>query len=106
MEKLTGRQRRWLRGQAHHLKPVVIVGHAGLSGPVLEAIDEALDDHELIKLRFGDAQAERKELAAEIEAKLDCEVAGMVGHVAIVYRPSRTESKRRISLPSSDAASD
>jgi len=106
MDKLTGKQRRWLRGQAHHLKPVVIVGQAGLSGPVLEAIDEALDNHELIKLRFGDPQMDRKQLAAEIEAKLECEVAGMVGHVAIVYRPSRLEEKREISLPSSDAASD
>jgi len=106
MEKLTGKQRRWLRSQAHHLKPIVIVGQAGLSGPVLEAIDEALDNHELIKLRFGDPQMDRKQLAAEIEAKLECEVAGMVGHVAIVYRPSRNEEKREISLPSSDVASD
>ena len=85
---------------------MVIVGQAGLSGPVLEAIDAALDDHELIKIRFGDPGMDRKQLAAEIGLKLECEVAGMVGRVAIVYRPSRIETKRRISPPASDAASD
>lgn len=106
MERLSGKQRRWLRGQAHHLDPVVIVGHAGLSGPVLLAIDEALDEHELIKVRFGDAGLDRKQLAAELEAKLECELAGTIGRIAILYRPSRKEEKRRISPPGSDAASD
>ena len=106
MEKLTGKQRKWLRGQAHHLDPVVIVGHSGLSGPVLKALDEALDNHELIKIRFSDPTMDRKQLAAEVGAKLECEVAGMVGRVAIVYRQSRQEEKRRISLPVSAEESD
>lgn len=106
MDKLTGKQRRWLRAKAHHLNPVVIVGSGGLSGPLLSAIDEALDNHELIKIRFGDPGADRKQLASEVEVKLECEVAGMVGRVAMVYRPSRKEEKRKLSLPGSDAVSD
>ena len=106
MDALTGKQRRWLRARAHHLDPVVIVGKSGLSGPVLSAIDNALDDHELIKVRLADNGSERKLSAKEIEAKLRCEVVGIVGHIAICYRPSDNPKGENIVLPSAGADED
>ena len=106
MDKLAGYQRRHLRGLAHGLKPAVIVGGSGLSGPVLQAIDQALANHELIKIRFGDFHETKKSLAAEIGAKLQCEVVGMVGHVAICYRPHPDAEKRRIEVPKRDESED
>jgi RNA-binding protein len=103
MDTLTGRQKRWLRAQAHHLDPVVIVGQQGLSGPVVEALEQALAEHELIKVRFGAHQARRKELAAEMEAKLGCRLAGMVGHVAILYRPHPDPDRRGYAPPGPDS---
>ena len=99
METLTGKQRRWLRARAHHLKPVIIMGKGGLSGTVISAIDTALADHELIKVRLMDSGVEKKLLAKEIEAKLQCEVVGIVGHIAICYRESEHPKAENLVLP-------
>ena len=48
MKKLNGQQKKYLRGMAHKLKPVVLIGQGGLPGPVIKTIDEALAAHELI----------------------------------------------------------
>ena len=50
MEELSGAQRKHLRGLAHHVKPVVHVGKNGVTDPVLQEVEEALDSHELIKV--------------------------------------------------------
>ena len=55
MISLNALQRRYLRGQAHHLHPVVMIGDAGLSEAVMREVDLNLKSHELIKVRiFGD----------------------------------------------------
>ena len=59
---LTGAQRRHLRSLAHPLRPVVLVGEAGLSEAVLKALDDALTSHELVKVRLR--QPENKKEAA------------------------------------------
>ena len=51
MEKLTGSQKRYLRGMAHHLDPVVMVGKNGVTKNVLNMTDSALKSHELIKTK-------------------------------------------------------
>ena len=52
-DALRGFQRKHLRKLAHPLKPVVHVGSAGISAPVLGALDKALADHELVKVRLA-----------------------------------------------------
>jgi len=99
MIKLTGAQRKYLRGLANPLKPTILIGKSGLSLQVLAAIDSALDSHELVKLKFIEFKEEKKELARVIEQKMDCEMAGMIGHVAIFYRPNKDQDKRKITLP-------
>jgi hypothetical protein len=49
----TEQQKRWLKKQVHHLKPVVSLGQAGLTAPVLAEIELALDHHELIKVKIA-----------------------------------------------------
>ncbi len=64
--QLTPKERQALKARAHGLKPVVLLGNAGLSPPVLKEIDRALTAHELIKVKVpGDDRAERDELFAE-----------------------------------------
>lgn len=98
MQQLTGAQRRYLRGQGSLIRPHVFVGKNGLAEPVVKAIDEALDDHELIKVRFLDFKDEKKNLSADIEKLCGCEMVGMVGHVAVFFRRHSDPEKRRISL--------
>lgn len=76
-----------LRAQAHPLKPVVMIGQQGYSAAVAAAIDEALTDHELIKVRLrGIERDARKPVIAEICADLDAESVGLVGGVATFFR--------------------
>lgn len=99
MPELKGATRKYLRGLAHHLKPLVLVGQKGVTETLIEAVDEALELHELIKLKFNDFKDEKKTLAKEIEEKTRSEMVGMIGNVAIFYRQQPDEEKRKIQLP-------
>lgn len=96
---LRGAQRRFLRAQAHHLQPAVVVGKQGLTPALLAALDEALTAHELIKVRFGDFKDERKALSQTLAEQTGSHLAGLIGHVAILYRPHPDPKERKLRLP-------
>lgn len=102
MPDLTSSQRKFLRGAAHELKPVVIIGQNGLGETVNQAIDAALTTHELIKVKFNDhkEKAEKQAIAARIEEAAGCALCGMIGHTAIFFRPHPEPEKRHFKLPS------
>jgi len=99
MEELTGAQKKYLRGLAHHLKPVVQVGKSGVTEGVLESIGQALDVHELIKVKLTDPQGRKKELAEEIAGRSGGAWVGLVGNVVTLYLRQPDPEKRRIDLP-------
>lgn len=95
---LNGKQRRYLRSLGHHLEPVVLVGKAGLSDSVIAAVDEALAQHELVKVRLGtECPDDRHELAERLGPAVHGEVAGVVGRTILVYR--RHPEQPKIQLP-------
>ena len=96
---LTGTQRKYLRGLAHSLAPVVHVGKAGVNDSVVAATMRALDDHELIKVKMAAPRDERARMAGEIERRCDAQLAGTIGTIAILYRQAAEPQKRRIVLP-------
>jgi len=87
---IKGSQRKWLRGQAHSLHPIVHVGKDGVTEGVVSAVGEALLAHELIKVRLH-APEDKKALAAELGEKAGADVVGLIGHVVILYRPHPSE---------------
>lgn len=93
---LGGAERRELRRLAHPLRPVVALGGAGLTDAVVDAVDRALDDHELIKLRLVGEREARRVLAEDVAARTRSALAGLVGRVAILYRPAPDPTRRRI----------
>lgn len=97
--RLKGSQRKWLRGQAHSLKPVVQIGRNGLSEGTLREIDLALDAHELIKVQAVAPKDEKQELARQIEEELGAETVGLIGHILILYREHSDPEQRRFELP-------
>ena len=99
MNPLSSAQRKHLRSQAHHLDPAVMVGKQGLTDAVVASVAEALEAHELIKVRFNEFKKQKKELAAEIARRTGAQIAGIIGHVLILYRQHPDEEKRRIALP-------
>jgi len=84
---LSSQQVRKLRGFAHALKVVVIVGGNGLTENVMLEIDNALEQHELLKVRVnaGDRD-ERDEMIQTILDKTGSVLIQRIGHVAVLYR--------------------
>ncbi len=101
MKKLTGFQAKYLRSLAHGLKPVIFVGQKGVTDALVASTEQALDRHELIKVKFIEFKEKKhkKEIAEAIEMKTGCHMAGMIGHVATFYRPHSDPEKRRVVLP-------
>ena len=83
---LKAAQKKNLRGQAHHLKPLVIVADNGLSENVLAEIERALNDHELIKVKLRGDREVRKAWALSIASKCKAELVQTIGQVACYYR--------------------
>ncbi len=101
MEKLTGKQNRYLRSIGQKLSDAAVIGQAGLSPAMIEHINTLLETHELIKLRIAEAQgAERKDIAAEIADATNSTCAGVVGKTLLLYKPNpELPNKDRIKLP-------
>ena len=98
-QELTGRQRRHLRALAQRLKPVVWSGKHGVTPELLSTVDQALEAHELIKVKFVEHKERRQELTSAIAAGTDAAVAGVIGNMAILYRRQPDPEKRSIRLP-------
>lgn len=91
-EKLSPRQKRALRARAHHLKPVVSIGAAGLSNAVLAELEAALESHELVKLRIAaDDRLQRKALIDDLCRRAKAELIQRIGHMAVIYRERPTQ---------------
>ncbi len=99
MDPLSGAQRKHLRGLAHHVKPVVHVGKNGVTDPVLQEVEEALDYHELIKVKLIDPQGRKKELAAELASRSGGTRVGLVGNIVTLYRQHPDPEKRKVEVP-------
>ena len=83
---LNAAQKKNLRGQAHHLKPLVTVADKGLSETVVAEIERALNDHELIKIKLRGERDVRKAWAQSIAAQCQAELVQSIGQVACFYR--------------------
>ena len=89
MKALTPTERRDLRAKAHHLEPVVIVGHHGLTPAVLHEIDVALLAHDLVKVRvLGDDRDAREAMLGKACEALDAAPVQHVGKILVLWRPN------------------
>jgi RNA-binding protein len=94
---LTGKQRRYLRGLGHDLDPVVQIGKQGLTDAAVAALDDALAQHELVKVRIGtECPEDRHELAERLGPAVKGEVAQVLGRTVLVYRRRPKEPKIRL----------
>ena len=94
---LNNRQLRFLRGQTHKLKPVVIIGDKGLTENVRAEIEQALDHHELVKIKMRSDRETRTQWAEEIGLAFGAETVHRIGQMASFYR--RNPKKPVIDLP-------
>lgn len=98
MQTLSSTQRKELRGMAHNLDPVILIGKGLLSTAVVREIQGALDSHELIKVKFLEGKDERKVLAERMASATDSNLVGLVGNIAMLYRQHQHAKNRKIKL--------
>ena len=101
MKELTSTQAKYLRGIAHGLKPVVYVGQKGITDALISSTEEAFDRHELIKIKFIDFKEknQKTDITRALESRTGSHLAGIIGHIAILYRQHPDKEKRKIVLP-------
>jgi len=91
---LTQEQKKQFKSIGHHLKPVLIVAENGLTEGVLAELDRALNDHELIKVKINFAEREdRQAVIAELCEIARCELAQVIGKMALIYRKNPKPNK-------------
>jgi len=97
MLELTVEQRKYLKAQAHALKPVVMIGSQGLSDAVIKEAERAIAAHELIKIRvLGDERAAREAYLAQLCEALNAAPVQHIGKLLLIYRPAL---KPKLQLP-------
>ncbi|KRL76376.1 hypothetical protein FC17_GL001879 [Secundilactobacillus paracollinoides DSM 15502 = JCM 11969] len=96
---LTGKQKHYLRSQAHHLHPIFSVGKNGLNPEWLAQLDGALQKRELIKINLQQAADESvSDVQAYIEAETPIQVVQTIGRVLVLFQPAEDEKYQRYSL--------
>ena len=91
-------QKRYLRGLAHDLKPVILVGAKGITDHLVAETGLAIERHELIKVRVAAGDRELRDLwIAELCERADSALVARIGNIAVLYR--RSQDKPLIVLP-------
>ena len=84
---LSEKQKKYLRRLAHPLHPIVMLGNAGLTEGVVNELDRALQDHELVKVAARVGERKARDTALEsLAARTSAELVQRVGHVGVFYR--------------------
>jgi RNA-binding protein len=86
-DTLSGSEKRALKARAQLLEAVVRIGQAGMTDAVVSSLDNALDLHSLVKVRFADFKEDRHILAPELAKSTHSVLVQQVGNVAVFYRP-------------------
>ncbi|MBU5595317.1 ribosome assembly RNA-binding protein YhbY [Amphibacillus sp. MSJ-3] len=86
---LTGKQKRYLRAKAHHLKPIFQVGKEGVNDNMVIQVNEALEKRELIKITIlQNCLADKEDIARELVAGTDAELVQIIGGIIVLYKES------------------
>lgn len=94
---LSGKQKSYLRSEAHHLQPIFQIGKGGLTDAIIKQIEEALEARELIKVSIlQNCEEDKKDIAGRLE-EAGIEVVQIIGKILVLYKESK--EKKRIVLP-------
>lgn len=96
---ISQKQKRWLKKQVHHLKPIVTMGQAGLTEAVLKEIEIALAHHELIKIKVSADDREQRDTVVQVIAvRTGSDLIDRIGNRASFFR-ANPEKKKPMELP-------
>ena len=91
---LSEKQKKHLRRLAHPLSPIVILGNAGLTDGVVNELERALTDHELVKVSARVGERTSRNAALDELARRTCaQLVQRVGHIGVFYRRGQPLAK-------------
>jgi len=93
---LNSKQKNNLKAQAHHLTPQIQIGKNGVTPEQITQIKKALDDHELIKIKFNAHKNQKETLSTEITEKTESDQIDLIGNTVIIYKRHPEPEKRKI----------
>ena len=88
-------QLKQMKTKAHDLKPVIMIGQAGLTEAVSKEIELALDTHELIKIKIRAEREDRKKMQQQICTETQAELIQSIGQVVVIYRKKPEQAKKK-----------
>ena len=94
--KISSRNKQMLKGLAHSIKPSIIIGKEGLSEGTLNSINNALENKELIKVKFNTFKDEKHTMSKNIEDICEATIIGMIGNILILFKRNNDKDKRNI----------
>ena len=96
----TGKERAAFRAEAHHLNPLVHIGHQGITPAVVQSLDDALRTRELVKIQTGKtSDITAKQATEQLAAQLNAEVIQVIGRTGTLYRHNPAIVRREGDLP-------
>lgn len=91
---LTGKQKRFLRAEAHHLSPIFQVGKSGVNDHMVTQIKEALEVRELLKVSIlQNCEDDKNDVAKELATKTGAELVQLIGLTIVLYKESKNHKK-------------
>ncbi|MBD3754020.1 MAG: ribosome assembly RNA-binding protein YhbY [Gammaproteobacteria bacterium] len=86
-EKLSINQKKYLRGIAHGLNPIIIIGANGVTESLMAELDSTLSHHELLKIKIASAEREdRKEMIDYVVKETGALLVQSIGKTFVIYR--------------------
>lgn len=97
---MTTKQRAYLKSLAMKIDPIFQIGKSSMSPGLTEAISEALEARELIKISvLNNCADDPRELAEIIAERTRSQIVQVIGKKIVLYKPAKDEKKRKIVLP-------
>ena len=97
MEELSGKQRRYLRGQGNSIRPTVYLGKDGISDSLLNSLGEAFNNRELVKVRIEKScELERKEAGHQLAQAAAAYMVQVLGNTLLLYRPDPNKPENKL----------
>ncbi|MCI8607186.1 MAG: ribosome assembly RNA-binding protein YhbY [Hungatella sp.] len=98
---MTTKQRAYLKGLAMNLDPIFQIGKSSLTPELTQAVLEALEARELIKISvLKNCLDDSRDLAQTLAERTHSEVVQVIGKKIVLYKESKDEKKKKITLPS------
>lgn len=96
---LTSKQRAYLKGQAHSMKPIIQIGKNGLNDQIKTSVRQALDARELIKVTLlQNTDEDIHEVAETLEDEIGCDTVLKIGRILILFKQSAKKENRKLSV--------